>query len=349
MSSPPVVDLRLEALRRWLSSLPDRHTVDVETLVPASADASFRRYFRVNRCAPSEDRTAIVMDAPPERENSAAFVQVARLMSAAGLHVPRILEQDLEQGFLLVTDLGDRTYLSVLDPADPQAASPLMMDAIDALIAWQRASVPAVLPPYDSALLRRELALFPDWYVGRHLGIALDDKQRATLDAAFDRIVAVNLAEAKTFVHRDFMPRNLMVAEGELNPGVLDFQDAVHGPISYDVASLFKDAFISWDEEVVIDWTVRYWERAKKAGLPVPADFGDFFRDFEWMGLQRHLKVLGIFARVNYRDGKAHYLADTPRFIAYVRATANRYRALGPLLQLLDALEGRAVEFGYTF
>ena len=349
MSASPVVDPRLEALRRWLSALPDRHAIDLATLVPASADASFRRYFRVDRRAASGDRTAIVMDAPPERENTAAFVQVARLMSDAGLHVPRVLEQDLEQGFLLLTDLGDRTYLSALDPADPKAAAPLMMDAVDALIAWQRASVPAVLPPYDSALLRRELALFPDWYVGRHLGIALDDRQRATLETAFDRIVAANLAEAKTFVHRDFMPRNLMVAPGKLNPGVLDFQDAVHGPISYDLASLFKDAFISWDEEVVLDWTVRYWERAKKAGLPVPADFGDFYRDFEWMGLQRHLKVLGIFARINYRDGKPHYLADTPRFIAYVRATASRYRALGPLLQLLDALEGRAVEIGYTF
>ena len=294
------------------------------------------------------------MDAPPERENSAAFVYVARLMAEAGLNVPRVLEQDLEQGFLLLTDLGTQTYLSALDPANPQAATPLMMDAIDALIAWQCASMPDVLPRYDDALLRRELALFPDWYVGKHLGITLDDKQRATLEAAFDRIVAVNLAEARSFVHRDFMPRNLMVENGgfnsgELNPGILDFQDAVHGPISYDLASLFKDAFISWDEEVVIDWTVRYWERAKKTGLPVPEDFGDFYRDFEWMGLQRHLKVLGIFARINYRDGKPQYLADAPRFIAYVRATANRYRALGPLLKLLDALEGRAVAFGYTF
>ena len=353
MSASPVVDIRLESLRQWLSSLDSRHAIDVSTLVPASADASFRRYFRVvcrvSRSTGAGATTAIAMDAPPERENSAAFVQVAHLMAKAGLNVPRVLEQDLEQGFLLLTDLGTQTYLSALDPANPQAAFPLMLDAIDALIAWQCASAPDALPPYDDALLRRELALFPDWYVGKHLGIALDDRQRATLDAAFDRIVAVNLAETRSFVHRDFMPRNLMVAEGVLNPGILDFQDAVYGPISYDVASLFKDAFISWDEEVVIDWTVRYWERAKKAGLPLPADFGDFYRDFEWMGLQRHLKVLGIFARINYRDGKPQYLADAPRFIAYLRATANRYRALGPLLQLLDALEGRAVQFGYTF
>ena len=186
------------------------------------------------------------MDAPPARENTAAFVQVARLMGDAGLNVPRVLEQDLEQGFLLLTDLGSQTYLSVLDRADPKSASPLMMDAIDALIAWQRASVPDVLPPYDSALLRRELALFPDWYVGKHLGIALDDKQRATLEAAFDRIVAVNLAEAKTFVHRDFMPRNLMMGlDASATLGVLDFQDAVYGPITYDIASLMRDARMS--------------------------------------------------------------------------------------------------------
>ena len=338
-------DERLAALRQWLAGIAGQHAIDVDSLVAASADASFRRYFRVT----AQGATAIVMDAPPDRENSAAFVHVAGLMADAGLHVPRVLEQDLGQGFLLLTDLGTRTYLSVLDPADPQAASPLMLDAIDALIAWQCASRPGVLPDYDDALLRRELALFPDWYVDRHLGLTLDDAQRQVLATAFDAIVANNLAEARTYVHRDYMPRNLMVGPAGSNPGVLDFQDAVYGPISYDVASLFKDAFLSWDEEPRLDWTVRYWERAKKAGLPVPGDFGQFYRDVEWMGLQRHLKVLGIFARINYRDGKPQYLADTPRFIGYVRATADRYRALGPLLKLLDALEGRVVEVGYTF
>ncbi len=220
---------------------------------------------------------------------------------------------------------------------------------MDALIAWQSASKPGVLPDYDDALLRRELALFPDWYVARHLGRTLDDAQRRVLDAAFDAIVANNLAEARVYVHRDFMPRNLMVCEAGRNPGVLDFQDAVYGPISYDIACLLKDAFLSWDEAFVIDVTVRYWERARKAGLPVPDDFGTFYRDVEWMGLQRHLKVLGIFARINYRDGKPHYLADAPRFVGYVRATANRYRVFGPLLKLLDTLEGRPVEVGYTF
>ena len=340
-----IIDARLDALREWLATIAAQHALDIDSLVPASADASFRRYFRVA----AGDGTAIVMDAPPDREDSAAFVRVAALMAEAGLHVPRVMEQDLTRGFLLLTDLGTRTYLSALDGTDPQAAAPLMLDAIDALIAWQRASRADVLPPYDDALLRRELALFPDWYVARHLGLALDGAQQKVLSSAFDAIVANNLAEARVYVHRDFMPRNLMVGSPGANPGVLDFQDAVHGPISYDVASLFKDAFLSWDEEPILDWTVRYWERARKAELPVPSDFGQFYRDVEWMALQRHLKVLGIFARINYRDGKPHYLADTPRFVGYVRATANRYRALGPLLKLLDALEGRTVEVGYTF
>jgi hypothetical protein len=346
----PAADFRLEALHAWLAAVAPRHAIAVDSLVPASADASFRRYFRVAAAGDgAATATAIVMDAPPDREDSAAFVHVAGLMAAAGLHVPRILEADLAHGFLLLSDLGTRTYLSVLDPANPQAATPLMSDAIDALIAWQLASRPDVLPAYDDALLRRELALFPDWYVGRHLGLTLDGAQQKVLATAFDAIVANNLAEAKAYVHRDFMPRNLMLGEPGRNPGVLDFQDAVYGPISYDVASLFKDAFLSWDEEPLLDWTIRYWERAKKARLPVPADFGQFYRDVEWMGLQRHLKVLGIFARIHYRDGKPQYLADTPRFIGYVRRTADRYRALGPLLKLLDALEQRVVEVGYTF
>ncbi len=344
-ASAPSPDPRRAALDAWLRALAPRHAIDVDSVVPASADASFRRYFRVR----AGDGTLIVMDAPPDREDSTAFVRVAHLMADAGVHVPHVVEQDLSQGFLLLTDLGTTTYLSALDDADAVAAAPLMSDAIDALIAWQSASRPDVLPAYDEALLRRELALFPDWYVARHLGRTLDASQRRVLDTAFDAIVANNLAEARVYVHRDFMPRNLMVCEPGRNPGVLDFQDAVYGPISYDIACLMKDAFLSWDEEFVLDTTVRYWERAKKAGLPVPDDFGTFYRDVEWMGLQRHLKVLGIFARINYRDGKPHYLADTPRFLGYVRATANRYRAFGPLLKLIETLEGRPVEVGYTF
>jgi hypothetical protein len=310
------------------------------TLSPVSADASFRRYFRVS----FSDRNLIAMDAPPEHEDCRPFVRIAALMSSAGVHVPEVLAQDLERGFLLLSDLGDTTYLSVLSEAN---ADDLFRDAIDALIRWQLASRTDVLPPYDEALLRRELDLFPEWYIGRHLDVRLTTEQKASLEAVFQLVMANNLAQPKVFVHRDYMPRNLMVSEP--NPGVLDFQDAVHGPISYDLASLFKDAFISWTEEQILDWSARYWEKARRAGLPVSADFGEFYRDFEWMGLQRHLKVLGIFARICHRDGKPGYVRDTPRFLGYVRGVAQRYSGLTPLLKLLDQIEDREPAHGYTF
>ncbi|HEX7952399.1 MAG TPA: phosphotransferase [Burkholderiales bacterium] len=320
---------RYALVQDWLNrQLPGR----TFSLAPASADASFRRYFRVAL----PDRTLIVMDAPPGQEDCRPFVHVAGLMAAAGLHVPAILAQDLAHGFLLLSDLGSTTYLAALDDEN---ADRLFRDAIAALVRWQLASREGVLPAYDEALLRRELDLFPDWYVRRHLGIELDASQREVLQTAFGRILANNLAQPKTYVHRDFMPRNLMVTEP--NPGVLDFQDAVYGPISYDVASLFKDAFISWEEQRVLDWTIRYWEAAKRAGLPVHNDFGEFYRDCEWMGLQRHLKVLGIFARICHRDGKPAYIKDAPRFLVYVRAVAERYAQLSPLLRLLDQLAVR--------
>jgi hypothetical protein len=324
---------RLELLETWLA---EQLGGAPYTLSPASADASFRRYFRIRPDDPATP-TLIAMDAPPDKEDSAPFVHVAKLMADAGLNVPRIHAQDLARGFLLLTDLGDRVYIDELDGDNADA---LFRDAIDALVRWQLATRPGMLPAYDEALLRRELALFPDWYVARHLGIELSASQQQTLEAAFDAIVGSNHAQPKVYVHRDFMPRNLMIAEP--NPGILDFQDAVIGPIAYDVVSLFKDAFISWEEERVLDWTIRYWEKARIAQLPVAADFSEFYRDFEWMGLQRHLKVLGIFARINYRDGKPRYLADTPRFIAYVRAVCARYAALMPLARLLDELERRA-------
>jgi aminoglycoside/choline kinase family phosphotransferase len=330
-------DERLERLRAWLTGPLAGAAF---TLAPASADASFRRYFRVTL----DTGTRIVMDAPPQREDCRPFVQVAQLMRDAGLHVPEVLAADLDQGFLLLTDLGDTTYLKALN--DDNAAT-LFGDAIAALIAWQRASRPGVLPPYDRALLQREMDLFPDWYVGHHLGLELSDTQRKTLNRINDLLADSALAQPAVYVHRDYMPRNLMLSEP--NPGVLDFQDAVYGPITYDVASLFRDAFISWPEERVIDWVARSWEQAKKARLPVDADFGEFYRAFEWMGLQRHLKVLGIFARIRYRDGKPAYLEDVPRFIAYAQAVCARYVALKPLAQLLDELEQRRPQVGYTF
>ncbi|HKB84216.1 MAG TPA: phosphotransferase [Burkholderiales bacterium] len=321
----------------WLArQLPGR----TFSLAPASADASFRRYYRVTL----PDATLVVMDAPPEQEDCRPFVKVAGLMAAAGLNVPTLLAQDLKQGFLLLSDLGSTTYLAALNDDN---ADGLFRDATDALIRWQLASREGVLPPYDETLLRRELDLFPEWYLRRHLGIELDGPQRQSLEAVFRLVLANNLAQPRTYVHRDYMPRNLMLTEP--NPGVLDFQDAVYGPIAYDVASLFKDAFVSWDEQRVLDWTIRYWERARLARLPVNSDFGEFYRDVEWMGLQRHLKVLGIFARICHRDGKPAYVKDTPRFLGYVRAVAERYASLSPLLRLLDQFAGRKPAIGYTF
>ena len=284
------------------------------------------------------------MDAPPEREDCRPFIRVATLMRAAGLHVPEIIAQDLERGLLLLSDLGTTTYLKELDNGNADA---LFRDAIRALVDWQLASRPDALPPYDEALLTREIALFPEWYIGRHLEIALDAREREMLAKGSALLVANALAQPRVYVHRDYMPRNLMVSEP--NPGILDFQDAVWGPITYDVVSLFRDAFISWDEAQVLDWTVRYWEKAKRAGLPVPADFGAFYRDFEWMGLQRHLKVLGIFARIHYRDGKRGYLEDTPRFLRYARAVCERYNELAPILAVLDRVEQRPSAARYTF
>jgi aminoglycoside/choline kinase family phosphotransferase len=333
------MDDRFHALDAWLRDVLPGAPLRLER---ASSDASFRRYFRVFRDA--EDATLIAMDAPPEREDSRAFVHVANLLRAAGLNAPQVVASDLAKGFLLVTDLGTTSYLAALDAA---SADRLFGDATSALVRWQAASREGELPPYDEALLGREIALFPEWYVGRHLGITLDPRQREAFEAVASRVIARNLAEPRVFVHRDFMPRNLMVCDP--NPGILDFQDAVHGPISYDVASLFRDAFVSWDEERVLDGTIRYWEKARGAGLPVRADFVDFWRDVEWMGVQRHLKVLGIFARLHHRDGKAGYLEDTPRFIAYVRHAAARYRELAPLAGLIDELEGARPQVRYSF
>jgi len=284
------------------------------------------------------------MDAPPGREDCRPFVKVAGLMRAAGLNVPEVIAQDLDAGFLLLTDLGDRTYLQAFAEGDAEA---LMRAAVAALVDWQAASREGVLPPYDEALLRRELMLFPEWYVGRHRGITLAPAEREALESVFARILASNLAQPRVYVHRDYMPRNLMVSEP--NPGVLDFQDAVHGPIGYDIASLYRDAFVSWDEAVVLDGTIRYWEAARRRGLPVRADFAQFWRDVEWMGLQRHLKVLGIFARIHYRDGKPGYLEDTPRFLGYVRHACARYGELAPLARLLDRIEGVVPRAGLTF
>jgi aminoglycoside/choline kinase family phosphotransferase len=328
-------------LQAWLGGLFPAEKWRIE---PASADASFRRYFRISFADRGDSR--IVMDAPPQQEDCRPFIHVAGLLRSAGLNAPEVLAQDLEQGFLLLTDLGSATYLDALK-RDDSRADVLFRDAIDALVTWQLASRPDRLPPYDHALLRRELDLFPDWYLARHLKLALKPEQSQVLERMFALILESNLAQPRVYVHRDYMPRNLMLSAP--NPGILDFQDAVYGPICYDVASLVRDAFISWEEERALDWIVRYWEQARRAGLPVHADFGDFYRDLEWMGLQRHLKVLGIFARIHHRDGKPGYVEDAPRFVRYVRAVSGRYNALAPLTRLFDQIENTQAGTGYTF
>jgi N-acetylmuramate 1-kinase len=392
MSAPALLwadSTRERAFHAWLAAIAPAHRLRAGSVRLASADASFRRYFRVD----GEASTFIIMDAPPALEDCQPFVKVARLMLEAGVAAPRVLDWDQPHGFLLLTDLGAQTMMEAIAPpagvhaiAEPTAAHhTFYLQAIDALLRWQLASKPGVLPPYDDTLLSRELGLFPEWYVRQHRGIALDGGLQQKLDALFAGIKANNLDSlggARVFVHRDFMPRNLMAPtlvasrtalppEGalrlrpgeagsaapageirdtrETSLGVLDFQDAVYGPITYDIASLMRDAFLSWDEDFVLDITVRYWQQARKAGLPVGDDFGEFYRAVEWMGLQRHLKILGIFARLTLRDGKPKYLADTPRFIRYVRATCSRYRELVPLVALLEQIEGNEVRVGISF
>ncbi len=334
-----MADPRLAMLSGWTAATLATHAF---TLAPASADASFRRYFRMTLAEPWRGhRTVVAMDAPPPMEDCRPFVHVAQLLRTAGVNAPEVLAADIERGLLLLTDLGDRTYLAALDPL---SAKRLYLDAIDALVRWQAATRVNELPPYDEALLRRELMLFPEWYVQRHLGKTLDKQQTSTLQETFRVVLENNLAQPQVFVHRDYHSRNLMVCTR--NPGVLDFQDAVLGPITYDLVSLLRDAYVAWPEEQQIDLAARYWERARTAELPVDCDFGNFWRDFEWMGVQRQLKVLGIFARLYHRDGKAGYLADMPRVMTYLRGACTRYAALHPFLRLLESLEAAAPQAG---
>ncbi|MEO8855661.1 MAG: phosphotransferase [Burkholderiaceae bacterium] len=363
MISPQAIEWadtkRAQNFQHWLHGVQAAHGLELDSLCLASADASFRRYFRID----AGGCNRIIMDAPPDKENCEAFDHVARVMAAAGLNVPQVLAWDRAGGFMLLSDLGTQTMMQAIVTQPNQDQLSLYLRAVEVLLAWQCASKPDVLPPYDEALLLRELELFPEWYLAQHHRLTIDSTQRGVLDRTFQTIVRENLARPRVFVHRDFMPRNLMMPQTrcvagdsgsqqgavEQRLGVLDFQDAVYGPITYDIASLMRDAFLSWDEQFVLDVTIRYWEKARAVGLPVGRDFGDFYRGVEWMGLQRHLKICGIFARLTLRDGKPQYLADTPRFIGYIRATASRYRELTPLLRLIDKVEGTGDVSGYAF
>jgi len=332
------VDIRQAQLTQWLGQALLKTNFH---LTPASSDASFRRYFRVH----FPEVTLIAMDAPPSHEDCRPFVKIGKHLLSIGLNVPQVIAEDLSLGFLVLGDLGDDTYLSKLNQ---DSAPQLYLDATNALIKMQLAAPPTDLPPYDEALLLREMQLFPDWYVAKHLNLTLNEKQLISVNKTFSVLNENILAQGKVTVHRDYHARNLMVTPLN-NPGILDFQDAVFGPITYDLVSLLKDAYIHWDEAQVIDWAVRYWQPARKAGLPVPTDFSEFYRDFEWMGVQRHIKVLGIFARLAYRDGKKAYLNDMPLVMHYLRTVCHRYMELHPLLRVLNELEQIKPQEGYTF
>jgi aminoglycoside/choline kinase family phosphotransferase len=328
---------------RWLACVAGPHGLDTATLRLASADASFRRYLRVQ----GRQGSLIVMDAPPPLEDVRPFVHVAGLIARAGLHAPRVLQADTAQGFLLLTDLGDALYLPALQAASEAQADQLMRPVLAALVHWQQAVEAAALPVWDANQIARELDLFPQWCVRHEFGQTWTDAQQAAWAGVVDLLTRDLLAQPLVAVHSDWMPRNLMVCDE--GPGILDFQDAVRGPISYDLASLLRDAFLSWDEARQLDWAVRWWQQARAAGLPVDPDFGEFWRQLEWAGLQRHLRILGVFCRLKHRDGKRAYAQELPRFFGYATQVALRYRPLAPLLRLLEPLSGAAVKAGYTF
>ena len=337
----PDEDVRLKLLENWLDQqLPGLFAkqgwgaVPAATLTSASSDASFRRYFRWQGAG----RSLIVMDAPPPQEDCAPFVKVAHMLAEAHLNVPQILAADLERGFLLLNDLGRQTYLDVINEGN---ADQFFADALQALLAFQQLPMTEPLPSYDDALLRRELQLFPEWYVQRHLGVEFSEQQQALWQRASQLLIDSALAQPKVLVHRDYMPRNLMLSEP--NPGVLDFQDAVYGPVTYDVTCLFKDAFLSWPEARVRSWLEQYWQQAREAGVPVQPVLDDFLRASDLMGVQRHLKVIGIFARICHRDGKPKYLGDVPRFFSYIEAVLARRPELAELAELLGSLRREPV------
>ncbi len=331
MTTNDNADQRLHRLERWIAGLPGPA---VERIAPASADASFRRYFRVHR----NGSTQIAMDAPPERESLDAWLRVVRILAATGVQVPEVIAADSEQGFVLMADLGRQHYLESLGQgADPE---PLYAGAIDALVRLQSgdAAAAAGLPPYDRELLMRELELFPEWFLSRHLSLTPGEEERAVLAAAFGWLCDEALAQPVVLVHRDYHSRNLLVGPAG-SPGIVDFQDAVQGPVSYDLVSLLKDCYVVWPRMQMLGWLDRYRERARAAGIDVGADREQFLRWFDRMGLQRHLKVLGIFARLWHRDGKPGYLGDLPRVLDYALAVT----AAEPELAAFDGYLRRQV------
>lgn len=341
-------DKRFEAFNIWLQTLASQFSMDLGSIAPASSDASFRRYFRVRTIT----GTLVVMDAPPPQEDCRPFVDIDQRLLRAGLNVPRILAQDIERGFLLLSDLGPSTYYSrIKQGIDDASLQRIYREALGALVSMQQADATG-LPAYDANRLRQELGLFPEWFVKVHHQTKLTSQEQNALDKVFSLLVSHNAAQPSVLVHRDFHSPNLMLCEQPEygpNPGILDFQDALSGPVSYDLASLVMDARTTWEEPQQLDWAIRYWEMARRAKLPVPEDFADFHRDYEWMGLQRNLRILGVFARLHHRDAKPAYLDHMPRVNQYVRQVAGRYGVFAPVIRLLDRLEGIERRSGLTF
>ena len=326
-------DARLQQLEQWLATIFGNSDFSIAV---ASADASFRRYFRVTH----GKETLIAMDAPPDKEDMEPYVRIAAMLVDVGVNAPRVLHRDFERGFLLNTDLGSRTYLAELQ--DESKADRLYGDAMAALVQIQSRGYEhaRTLPPYDASVLRREMALFPEWFCARHLGIELTAEETKMLDATFDVLIAEVSQQTKVFVHRDYHSRNLMVGDGArfgANPGILDFQDALYGPITYDLVSLLRDCYIQWPPDRVRTWVEQFRGEAARAGLNVGANADMFQRWFDLMGVQRHLKVLGIFARLFHRDGKSGYLKDLPLTLAYVRNAIAPYRELDALSRFIDS------------
>lgn len=321
------VDSRLEQLTSWLK----QSEIPYQDIQPASADASFRRYFRITNM----DKTYIVMDAPPEKENCLPFIAIATEFLKFGLNIPEILAQDTQQGFLLLSDLGDTVFLSELnnDRVDSMYGA-----AMDSLLLLQKNKT-TILPDYSETLLRNELALFPDWYLEKHLGITLTPDQNEILQQSFDVLVKNALEQPQVCVHRDYHSRNLMVNSAEPGkPGIIDFQDAVLGPLTYDLVSLLKDCYIAWPRKKVEAWVGSFYQQAEEAGICGKVSHAQFLRWFDLMGLQRHLKVAGIFSRLKHRDDKTGYLKDIPRTMDYVHDVLSRYDELKPLQNLLGEI-----------
>lgn len=336
---------RLATLQRWLHSLPQNLGLVPDSLRPASSDASFRRYYRIE----SARGSVIIMDAPPPHEDCRPFIEVGRRLNKAGLYVPDVLAENLADGFLLLSDLGNCTFYQIIQQGLPDARLQSMYrGALDTLVQLQHADASG-LALYDAARLQQELTVFPEWYAQKHCQAPLTDAEQAALASVVETLAYDNARQPSVLVHRDFHSPNLMVGSDDARPGIIDHQDALLGPITYDIASLVMDARTTWEEPQQLDWAIRYWQAARASGLPVGDDFAVFHRAYEWMGLQRNLRILGVFARLSHRDGKHHYLDHIPRVSAYARQVASRYGEFRPLLRILDRIENHQAAVGFTF